>query len=165
VGQIVIGKENLDGERKPTKAIPLNGEEFRRSVYVQVRRSRPLAVLDTFDSPLMTPNCASRSNSNVAPQALLMMNSNFALQYSEKFAERLLKSGLALEHQITAAWLMTFGAHITESELASAAAFVTHQTIALKKQNGKLASDEIHRRALSSLCQALLSANRFLYVD
>ena len=32
VGQIVIGKENLDGERKPTGKISLLGEEYRRSL-------------------------------------------------------------------------------------------------------------------------------------
>ena len=41
VGQIVLGRENLDGERKPTKTIDLEGEQFRRSLYVQVRRTRP----------------------------------------------------------------------------------------------------------------------------
>ena len=46
VGQIILGKENLDGERKPTKATPLNGEEFRRSVYIQVRRSRTLSMFE-----------------------------------------------------------------------------------------------------------------------
>ena len=51
VGQIVLGKENLDGERKPIKGDGLGALENRRSVYIQVRRSRPLAVLETFDVP------------------------------------------------------------------------------------------------------------------
>ncbi len=40
VGQFVVGIENLNAGR-PQGVIPLRGEEFRRSVYVQVRRSRP----------------------------------------------------------------------------------------------------------------------------
>src|SRR5262249_1148827 len=51
VGQFVIGIENKNGENRPGPEIPMHGEEFRRSVYVQVRRSRPLSVLDTFDAP------------------------------------------------------------------------------------------------------------------
>ena len=66
-GQIVLGKENLDGERKPTNPIPLLGEEFRRSLYIQVRRTRPLGVLESFDLPELAPNCTERASSNVAP--------------------------------------------------------------------------------------------------
>ncbi|MGH6645193.1 MAG: DUF1553 domain-containing protein, partial [Bradyrhizobium sp.] len=39
VGQVVIGKENLNAGR-PGPVLPMNGEDFRRSVYVQFRRSR-----------------------------------------------------------------------------------------------------------------------------
>ncbi len=42
VGEIVLGKEMLDGERKPTGSESLFDGMGRRSVYVQVRRSRPL---------------------------------------------------------------------------------------------------------------------------
>src|SRR5207249_11812675 len=41
VGQFVLGIENKNGENRPGPVIALHGEEFRRSVYVQVRRSRP----------------------------------------------------------------------------------------------------------------------------
>ena len=44
VGQIVLGKENLDGERKPIKGDGIGAEEHRRSIYVQVKQSRPLAL-------------------------------------------------------------------------------------------------------------------------
>ena len=57
VGQIVIGKEMLDGERKPTGDPTYFEGVCRRSVYVQVRRSRPLAVLETFDIATVSPNC------------------------------------------------------------------------------------------------------------
>ncbi|GIT28028.1 MAG: hypothetical protein Ct9H300mP1_00740 [Planctomycetaceae bacterium] len=86
VGQIVLGKKNLDGERKPTKTIDLEGEQFRRSLYVQVRRTRPLGVLETFDVPVMTPNCSKGPSSNVAPQSLMLMNSDFVIEYSERLA-------------------------------------------------------------------------------
>ena len=36
-------------------------DDFRRSIYVQVRRSSPLTVLDTFDAPVMVPNCEMRN--------------------------------------------------------------------------------------------------------
>ncbi|NJS15124.1 MAG: hypothetical protein HC788_11540 [Sphingopyxis sp.] len=45
-GRWVIGMENLDAGR-PGAVLSMNGQEFRRSVYVQVRRSRPLSVLSS----------------------------------------------------------------------------------------------------------------------
>ena len=156
VGQIVIGKEMLDGERKPQKGEQLGGEEARRSVYVQVRRSRPLAVLETFDAPRMTPNCTARSASNVAPQPLLMMNSRFAVEHSRRMAERIVfEVGDDLDQQIERAWALALGDHPTDDEIASAKTYLQRQAGALEE------SDE----ALATLCHALVSTNRFLYVD
>ncbi|NQV27548.1 MAG: DUF1553 domain-containing protein, partial [Rhodopirellula sp.] len=50
VGQWVIGKENLNAGR-PGPVLAMNTEEFRKTIFVQWRRSRPLTVLDTFDLP------------------------------------------------------------------------------------------------------------------
>ena len=60
--------------------MPIGGEEFRRSVYIEVRRSKPLAILRAFDAPVMETNCDRRIASTAAPQALMMMNSEFTLK-------------------------------------------------------------------------------------
>src|SRR5690606_18661016 len=53
-GQVVIGIDTMDTAGRQTgKYIPLNGEEFRRSIYVQIRRSRPLEMFAAFDAPDM----------------------------------------------------------------------------------------------------------------
>src|SRR5262249_46080048 len=76
VGQIVVGVDTRDSAGRPSgNVVSLGEEEYRRSVYVQVRRSMPLGMLEPFDAPLMTPNCQQRASSTVAPQSLLMMNS------------------------------------------------------------------------------------------
>jgi hypothetical protein len=67
----------------------------RRSVYVQVRRSQPLAMLAAFDAPVMELNCTGRAVTNSAPQALLMMNSQFALAGAEKLADAALRRAVA----------------------------------------------------------------------
>ena len=63
VGQWVIGKENLNAGR-PGPVLAMNTEEFRKTIFVQWRRSRPLTVLDTFDLPKMEPNCERRNSSD-----------------------------------------------------------------------------------------------------
>ena len=61
VGMIVVGKGTKDLARGTVKEEPLpEGEVFRRSVYVQVRRSMPLGVLETFDGAALEPNCEVR---------------------------------------------------------------------------------------------------------
>ena len=64
-------------------------EEFRRSLYIEVRRSRPLALLRAFDAPVMETNCDRRIASTAAPQALMMMNSDFTLKAANRFAAAL----------------------------------------------------------------------------
>lgn len=156
VGQIVIGREMLDGERKPQKGGGLGGQEARRSLYVQVRRTRPLAVLETFDAPRMTPNCTERNASNVAPQSLLMMNSDFSIRYARHFAERVVaEAGDDRQQQITRAWILAIGQQPSEQELASADDYLKRQAETLENKED----------ALVTLCHALISTNRFLYVD
>ena len=166
VGQIVIGKETLDGERKPTKKIPLHGNEFRRSIYIQARRSRPLAVLETFDTPAMTPNCPQRNSSNVAPQALLLMNSQFSVEFSERFAQRVVgEVGDDVPAQIKLAWLLAFAKEPTVNDIAAAESFLKNQFVNFGKQTPKVDVKKTRHHALSNLCQALLGANRFIYID
>ena len=154
VGQIVIGKENLDGERKPTKAISLNGGEFRRSVYVQVRRSRPLSVMESFDLAETSPHCPQRASSNVTPQSLMLMNSNFIVTSSQRFAQRLRSQRDDLAGQLELAWRLAYGVPLPADQRQPLAAFV--------KQQAQTLDDE---QALATLCQALFSSSQFLYIE
>ncbi len=87
VGQVVVGVDTRDSAGRPSgKVVPLGVDEFRRSIYVQVRRSMPLGMLEPFDLPVMTPNCERRASSTVAPQSLLMMNSEFVVKQAEAMA-------------------------------------------------------------------------------
>ena len=172
VGQWVLGIENLSAGR-PGKVIPLNGEEFRRSVYVQARRSRPLAVLDTFDWPVMAPNCVARPSSTVAPQALMLMNSQFIVSYSGYFADRVRReAGDDLRAQVVRAWHLAFSRSPSEEEIDQALVFLADQTAlfgngdaAEKDKKKKEKQSAPAEQALTTFCQVLLSSNAFLYVD
>ncbi len=165
VGQIVLGEQKLDGERKP-----IAGEEnidgiSRRSIYIQVRRSRPLAVLEAFDIANVVPNCTQRNFSNVAPQALMMMNSEFAIAHAEKLADRVIQPGSDVSQQLAMAWQLCFGRPIEPAVLVELAQFVDRQTAVFLQRNPKWAPDVAHRLAVASACQAMFSSNEFLYVD
>lgn len=164
VGQIVLGIENLDGERKPTKAIPLLGEEYRRSVYIQVRRTRPFGVLESFDLPDISPNCPDRSSSNVATQSLMLMNSDFVLAMSTTMAQRLIADRPDQPRdQLKWGWELAFGRQPTTAQLARADDFLKNQTKAFTDREPN--NTKVHQAALATYCQALLGSNRFLYIE
>lgn len=164
VGQIVLGKENLDGERKPTKPIPLLGEEFRRSLYIQVRRTRPLGVLESFDLPELAPNCTERPSSNVAPQSLMLMNSDFMVAVSATMSDRLIRDRPDQPtEQLRWGWELAFGRPPNESQTATAKDFLKAQTQTFAQGNPE--DTTAHRSALATYCQALLGSNEFLYIE
>ena len=172
VGQFVVGIENLNAGR-PQVVIDMKGEEYRRSVYIQVRRSRPLSVLSTFDAPLMEPNCEARNASTVTPQALMLMNNEFVIEQAEHFARRVRReAGDDAGQQIALAWQLAFGSEPGREEQSDLAKFLANQTEHFKSMqpaDEKPAKAKTHPdpqlRALATLCQALWSANGFLYVD
>lgn len=166
VGQIVIGKENLDGERKPLAAIDMQGEQFRRSLYIQVRRSRPLAVLAAFDLPQMEPNCTARHSSTVTPQALMLMNSQFAAEYAQLLADRLREiAGNDPERQCRSAWELAFGHVPSDAEINRSVEYLRKQQQLYEQQPPSGTKLTAAQLALNSFCHALLSSNQFLYID
>ncbi|MFM2003964.1 MAG: hypothetical protein RI963_3390 [Planctomycetota bacterium] len=60
----------------------------RRSVYAKWRRTQPVAMLQSFDAPVMGVLCDVRQVSTVATQSLMMLNGDFALQQAERLATR-----------------------------------------------------------------------------
>lgn len=181
VGRFVIGKENLNAGR-PGPKVEMKGEEFRRSIYIQVRRSRPLSVLEAFDQPIMSPNCDMRRPSTSSTQSLMMMNSDLLLTYSEFVADRLgreagsvsgSKSDTSqnLEAQIRLAWQLVYSRAPEHSEVQTALHFIKNQTevftgqSAYKPNKKNPPQRSASQEALASMCQMLLSSNEFLYVD
>jgi hypothetical protein len=178
-GQIIVGIDKTEGDNKMPVEVALKGEEFRRGVYIQARRSRPLAMLHAFDAPVMEVNCERRQSSTVATQSLMLMNSQFILDQAARFAQRLQKeAGEDRERQVARAWQLAFNRSPTGPELAASLDFLSRQLDHLQRvveeTDEKAKKDEKAKpaakpapelQALTDLCQALLSANEFLYVD
>jgi hypothetical protein len=82
-----------------------------------------------------------------------------------------------LKDQVTRAWKLAYGKAPTEKELAGALAFLKSATGAFRKQPAAPAAvapkgakepskpPTAEERALAAFCQALLSSNRFLYIE
>jgi len=149
----------------------------RRSVYLQARRTKPVAFMATFDAPAGELNCDRRGSSTAAPQALMLMNSEFILQQANHFARRL-REKLPVEQlttvpgyralpldllpaRVARAWQLAYQRPASQEEIDLACRFVRKQTQQLRA--AKVTDADL--AALTSLCQQLLAANELLYVD
>ncbi len=135
----------------------------RRSIYLQARRSKPVAFLTTFDAPAGELNCERRNSTTSAPQSLMLLNSDFVRKQAGHLAARVkaeVKSDPTTERFVTTAWNLAYLRPPTAEELRLGVSFLKDQTAAL---GGKAKDPEL--AALTNLCQQLLASNEFLYVD
>ena len=171
-GRIVPGNQKKDGNGDPIGFDPVGDQEFRRSIYITSRRRQPLTMLDTFDAPAMSPNCNLRDSTTVAPQSLLLMNDGFIINAATQLAERLRREHVGdARGQLTAAWHLLYGSAPSDSELRNALSFLAEQSETLRARAAQVPPKkdappvDPQLQALASLCQTLLSTNRFLYVE
>ena len=85
-----------------TGQVIVDGEQTRRSLYIRAQRSRPLAMLQAFDAPVMETNCECRPVSTVATQSLMLMNGEFALHQALKLAENAAREPFPLSADLLA---------------------------------------------------------------
>ena len=77
-----------DGENSNDR-LSLNPEKAtRRTVYLPLRRANLPSLLNLFDFGDATTVTSKRANTNVAPQALFMMNSEFVEQRARTWRKR-----------------------------------------------------------------------------
>lgn len=162
-GGVVIGKE-LSNQNNGVvhTVVSLGDAAHRRSIYVQAIRNRPLTVLQTFDLPMMAPNCNQRAVTTVAPQSLMMLNDTFVLEQSDVFAKSLLQEHPeSREQQIASLWLRSYGEPVSEAEASAANAFVEAEEA--RQRTRDVDANVATERALAALCQVVFASNRFLY--
>lgn len=88
-GKIATKLKNDEYEKQPD----IKPDEIRRrSVYIPLVRNKLPSILKLFDFVDPSASTVKRTESNIAPQALFMMNSDFIRQRSRAFAEYLIAS-------------------------------------------------------------------------
>jgi hypothetical protein len=172
VGQVILGSATRDGNGILVAAGADGPEQFRRSIYVQVRRSMPLGVLEPFDVAATAPNCELRRSSTAAPQSLLMMNNDFVIRQSQRFAKRVVaEAGDDPAAQVRRAWLLAYGEQPSDADLNGGLELIAAMRAHYEQLAVSAPADATPpplsppQQALAIVCQALLSSNRFLYVD
>ena len=171
-GRIVAGVEVLNTNGDVTKVDTSAPAVNRRSIYLQLRRKIPVTVLDTFDLPVMDPNCEVRASSTVAPQALFLMNDEFIVRTGKALAGRLRRELPGdVRAQVRRAWLLTQGRAPAPGEEDRFLVLLSEQSEQLRDYHAQHppAKDappaDPPLDAFGSLCQALLASNRFLHLE
>ncbi len=144
---------------------------LRRGIYVLHRRQTPMSLLDAFDQPTMTPNCTERRHSNVATQALHMMNGSMTWELARYMAGRVIdESGEAPAKQIEDIYMRAFSRapsvlELKEGEDAIAefrkgwpARLTTENTDSPRASTAKW-------MALANYCHAMLNTAEFSFID
>jgi hypothetical protein len=135
--------------RRDGLVTPLATEKgWRRSVYVNQRRTELPSLYESFDLPSMNPACLDRAESIVATQALHLLNNGMVDDVAGYFADRVKReAGEDPAAQVERAYWLATGRAPNAEERAASLDFVA--------KSG----------TLKRFCHTLLNSASFLYID
>ncbi len=141
----------LQGSSDPDKIWKASSEEdaSRRTVYVFLKRSMIVPMLDVLDLCDTARTAAKRQNTSVATQALTLFNNgdfvNSQARYLAEAAEKRSGPGF-IRKQIDLAWRLTLARPPKPSETATMLDF-------------------LKRESLEEMCRVIFNLNEFVYAD
>jgi hypothetical protein len=123
---------------------------WRRGIYVTLKRTVPVPLLQLFDAPGGSFSCGCRKVTTVPTQALALWNAPFVIKQSAGLAERIERSASTDKARVRLLYMFTLSRTPTSEELAATLDFLH-------------ADDDSGR--LTALCQVLFLSNEFFYID
>jgi hypothetical protein len=151
VGGALAGGFGTDNEFSDARKSMHPDNTKRRTLYLQLRRSNLATLFSLFDFGDATTSTEIREQTNVAPQALYMMNSKFVKERSEALAAGVLREEGGEEARIQRLWQLVLGRAPESVESAAARKFIA----------GFPGGPAL---AWASLSRALISSNEFIYI-
>jgi hypothetical protein len=129
---------------------PDAADHSRRSLYLFVRRNLRFPLFEAFDRPDTNASCPRRNRSTIAPQALVLLNSELSLEAAQQLGERIRReAGSHPRDQAELAYRLVLGRRPTRSERDDAVRFLEDGTPASR----------------TDFCLALFNGNEFVYLD
>ena len=120
----------------------------RRSVYLFVRRNLRYPLFEAFDKPDTNASCPQRNESTIAPQALMLMNSELSMSAATKLSQIVKAKTDDRDQQVSLIYQRCLGREPQANELKIASEFVSTSPQALK-----------------DFCLSILNLNEFIYID
>jgi hypothetical protein len=143
-------------------------DQNRRSIYIFTKRNMRYPLFDAFDWPDLHNSCSRRPITTTAPQALLLLNGDLALDEAKGWSARLLtKHGADDAALVAEAYRAAWSRAATSDEVRLGVRFINDQSARMtKKTAGQPMTPAAARAAaVADFCHAVLNANEMLYVD
>jgi hypothetical protein len=156
---VPIAQEVLQGQSRPGAGWGNSPPEeaSRRSVYIHVKRSLLVPILEMHDQADTDSSCPVRYVTTVPTQSLGMLNGEFSNSNAQKLSERLRKESPGdLAAQIRNAVRLTTSRTPTDEEVAKDVAFIK----SIQKED-KLTDEQ----AFKIFCLVTINTNEFIYLD
>jgi hypothetical protein len=140
-----------------------NYQNEKRTIYLPVIRNNVYDLMDLFDYPDPTVPSSDRATTTIAPQALLMLNSELVFESSKRLALQLLSEELSDNSaRIKRAFLKVVSRTPSHGEVATLGLLLKK----LQTSIGAVQSDamNLNIQVWTLLCQTLLCSNEFAYI-
>ena len=135
--------------------------QWRRSVYIYVKRQLLMPMMELFDAPATTDSCARRTESVLPTQALVLMNDEFVEDQAGFLARRAAGAGTA--KAVERMFVLALARRPERARLEQAVTFVRAREEAYRGENP--ADANAAHRALADLAHVLLNSSEFLHVE
>lgn len=142
-----------------------------RSVYLPIVRESIPRTMDVFDFAEASMVIGQRETSNTPDQGLFFLNNEFVIQQADAMAQRLLDHSDDLRTQVKQAFLLTYGRTPSHRELGAVVDFYRgFQPEAITVSRGRRSRPaesgaDLSLKKLSAVCQSLMGAAEFRYLD
>ena len=137
----------------------LNESMNRRSIYFFIKRSQLIPTMMLFDWPEHLVSIGQRSQTTVAPQALMFLNSPQGRRYAEALSRRL--EGDSAEEKIREAYDLALSREPTDREQRLCVDFFRQQEEGYVEQGHASPFDS----ACVDFCQMLFGMNELVYLE
>ena len=158
IGGSLASRKMDYAQKGPEQAFHPN-ETRRRSLYVPVIRNKIPGVMKLFDFANSSSSSARRTESNVATQALYMMNSENVAERSRSLAGHLTAADEEDSGRVRRAYLITLTRQPTPQEVEESLAYLRNYPM------GSGTDGDSRLDAWQSLCRILMTSNEFNFVN
>ncbi len=135
----------------------------RRSLYLPVIRNNVFEMFQLLDFPDPAVPTGDRATTTVAPQALMMMNSDFVMQAADALAGKALKTDSTDSERVKEIYLTCLGREPSDIEVSQDLKLI-QDTLQTFSSDARPEKDRLVA-AWSVACQVVLASSEFVYLQ
>ena len=135
----------------------------RRSLYLPVIRNNVFEMFQLLDFPDPAVPTGDRATTTVAPQALMMMNSDFVMQAADALAGRVLTTDSTDSERVKEIYVTCLGREPSNEEISQDLQLI-NDTLQTFSSDARSDKDRLIA-AWSVACQVVLASSEFVYLQ